>query len=175
MIATHIRTITLEDVPSYNAYRRLLADEPDNMIVFSAGEYTRSPDEDYARILDVLNHPDQQMLVAATSTEVVGSCFCRGVNSRSAIRHVVGLGIDLIPAYRGQGLGSALMGSMIAWAQAHPIISRIELEVFAHNRRAINLYLKHNFVFEGLKKRAYYKYGRYIDAYTMALILDDKT
>jgi putative acetyltransferase len=46
------------------------------------------------------------------------------------------------------------------------------LDVFTHNHRAIGLYLKHGFVVEGLKRSSYFKYGQYVDAYLMALIMD---
>lgn len=86
------------------------------------------------------------------------------------MRHVVGLGIDIDQEYRNQGIGGALLTKMTDWAGQHPVIRRIELTVFVYNYRAIGLYLKHGFVIEGLNREAYFKSGRYVDAYSMALV-----
>lgn len=171
MSEVRIRPILADDAVEYNAYRRRIADEADNMVTLSAGEYTRTVDEEHERILSAINSPDQHILVAETQGKIVGSCTCRGIN-RAAFRHAVSLGVDIAPEYRGRGLGNSLLHEMIEWARAHPVIRRVELHVFSHNRTAINLYLKHGFAFEGLKKQAYYKYGRYVDAYIMAIIFE---
>lgn len=167
-----IRPITVEDAAAFNAYRRRIADEPDNFIGHSVGEYTRSVEEERERILKALDDNEQQILLAEAQGEIIGQCTCRGASAVSAVRHVVGLGIDVDSRYRGKGVGSALMHEMIGWAKTNPIIRRVELDVFAHNRHAINLYLKCGFVIEGRKRAAYFKYGRFVDAYLMALMLD---
>lgn len=172
MSNTIIRPVEATDAAQFNAYRHRIADEPDNMVSLSAGEYTRNVDQEYARILTVIENPDQHTLVAeSVEGTIIGSCACRGVDS-PPLKHVVVLGIDIDQSHRGQGLGNALMSEMIGWAREHPVICRVELTVFAHNRRAISLYIKHGFVIEGLKQRAYYKYGKFVDAYLMALLLD---
>jgi RimJ/RimL family protein N-acetyltransferase len=63
---------------------------------------------------------------------------------------------------------------MMDWVQANPRLRRVELEVFTHNLTAIHLYLKHGFEIEGRKRCAYFKDGRYVDAYLMALVFDDE-
>jgi ribosomal protein S18 acetylase RimI-like enzyme len=54
----------------------------------------------------------------------------------------VELGMGIIDGFRGQGIGTALMESAIAWAQPRTIF----LRVFPHNERAIGLYRKFGFV-----------------------------
>ena len=49
-------------------------------------------------------------------------------------------------------------------------LTRIELEVFAANTRAIALYRKFGFVEEGRKRQARYLDGAYEDAILMALL-----
>lgn len=112
-MAVEIRPVTEADAAAYNAYRRQIADEPDNMITFSRGEYTRSVDDERERILTVVNHPDQQILLAIQDETICGQCACRGPN-KSALRHAVSLGIDVSASHRGQGIGTALMDAMIA-------------------------------------------------------------
>jgi RimJ/RimL family protein N-acetyltransferase len=67
-----------------------------------------------------------------------------------------------------------LMSVLIEWAQSNPIITRVELDVLATNRRAISLYLKHGFVVEGCRRQAYFKAGVFVDGYVMGLLLNKK-
>jgi len=164
-----IREIVVNDAEAYNAHRRRIADEPDNNITYSYEEYTRTVDEDRQNLLATIADSNQQIYIAGFNDMIIGLCVCRG-GSLSAVRHVVGLGIDIAPEYRNQGIGGELLTRMTDWAHQHRVIRRIELTVFAHNRRAIGLYLKHGFVIEGLNKEAYFKYGHYVDAYSMALV-----
>lgn len=171
MTEFRLRPVKIEDAAEFNAYRRRISDEPNNFVGRSQGEYTRTVDEERERIRRAIDNPDHLILVVEAKKAIIGSGQYRGVSSPS-VRHVVGLGIDVDKAYRGQGIGKALMQAMIDWARFHPVICRIELDVFAHNHRAISLYLKQGFIIEGLKRRAYYKYGQWVDAYLMSLIID---
>lgn len=166
-----IRTITEQDAADFNAYRRRITNEPHNTVALSAGEYKRTVEEEQERILSALQNPDQRILVAEVQGKIIGSCQCRG-SASPPLRHAVSLGIDVDKAYRHQGIGSALMREMLNWARSHPIICRVELEVFVHNHAALAMYRRFGFVIEGTKKRAYFKYGQFIDAHLMALIFD---
>lgn len=168
-----IREIVEEDAAAYNAYRRRIADEPQNTILHAAGEYTRTVDEERQILMAVTASANQKIYVAVHDHRVIGKCVCRG-GTIFATRHVIELGLDVDRDYRGQRIGATLLGRMIDWAGQHPDIRRIELTVFAHNRRAINLYLKSGFVIEGLAQAAYFKDGQYIDAYHMALLFRTK-
>jgi len=171
MISFIIRPATPDDAPGLNAYRRQIADEPDNMITHSAGEYTRTVEQERERILSVSAAANQHMLVAEIDGQIVGHCLCAGRRPEGALRHTAGLGIDVGAGYRGQGIGRALMQAMITWARDNPLIHRLELEVFTHNTRAISLYLSLGFVVEGTQRHVYFKYGRFVDAYVMALLV----
>ena len=173
MVEITIRPALAADAPAYNAYRRRIADEPDNGISYSPGEYNRTVEEDRQRIEVALTADEQHILIAEVDGKLVGHCSCTGSTKR-ALRHNVGLGIDVDRDYRGQGVGSALMGAMMDWARANPMLQRVELEVFTHNLPAIHLYLKFGFEIEGRKKRSYFKEGRYVDSYLMALVFDEK-
>lgn len=86
-----------------------------------------------------------------------------------AIAHCGGLGMGVLPAWRGQGLGRRLLQACItkAWAKG---LARIELEARADNTRAIALYESLGFQHEGLKRRAMCFDGVYHDARVMGLL-----
>ena len=61
--------------------------------------------------------------------------------------------IALRTEYRGQGIGNRLMETAETFAKKHGK-SRVELEVFAKNKNAIELYERRGYVVEGIKKNA---------------------
>jgi len=90
--------------------------------------------------------------------------------SKRKIAHNATLGIGLAPAWRGAGLGRALMEIAIGWARAHPALRRIELQVFANNHRAVALYESLGFLREGYHPaRVIEPDGRTIDEIRMGL------
>lgn len=63
------------------------------------------------------------------------------------------LTIALREKYRGQGIGAMLMNTAENYAATHNV-RRIELEVFAKNKHAIDLYTEREYLVEGIKKEA---------------------
>ena len=86
-----------------------------------------------------------------------------------AVSHCGSLGMGILPAYRGQGIGRRLLQACIAKAQAKGI-TRIELEVRADNERAISLYKSLGFKQEAVKRNAMRFDGVYFDALQMSLL-----
>ena len=76
-------------------------------------------------------------------------------HTRFRMRHRGGLGIGVQAAYRGQGIGEALLRALLDWAAREPELERVELAVFAHNERALNLYRKLGFAEETRRLRAF--------------------
>ncbi|QYA11376.1 GNAT family N-acetyltransferase [Rhizobium sp. AB2/73] len=104
--------------------------------------------------------------VALADGKVVGWCDI----SRHAFpshAHAGRLGMGIIPAYRGRGLGRRLLEATLRAARDAEI-ERIELSVHADNDRAIALYEKVGFVREGLARNSVRIDGRYKDAIHMA-------
>ncbi len=70
--------------------------------------------------------------------------------------------------WRGQGVGTALLSTLLVWAESHATIEKIGLEVFATNRGAIPLYRKLGFVEEGWRIRDVKRGpGDYVDTLSM--------
>ena len=91
--------------------------------------------------------------------------------SRPESAHNAALGVSVARDWRDQGVGRALMTRAIGWARRTGGLSRIELEVFKDNARAIHLYERLGFEAEGVRRRAYVKDGVAIDTLLMALLL----
>lgn len=109
-------------------------------------------------------------LVALDGGTVVGWCDVLPA-ARSTMRHGGVLGIGLLPAWRGRGLGERLLRLALDAARDRAL-TRIELSVRQDNTRAIALYRKLGFTLEGQKRNALLIDGVYYDLVLMALLLD---
>jgi ribosomal protein S18 acetylase RimI-like enzyme len=108
--------------------------------------------------------------VALDEGRVIGWCDVLPAD-RPALRHGGVLGMGLLPAYRGRGLGRRLMEETLQDARAAGL-SRVELSVREDNARAIALYARLGFEVEGRKRHALLVDGVYHDLLLMALLLE---
>ena len=116
----------------------------------------------------ILRGAGVQFVALNAADEVVGWCDALRLDQET-FRHGWRLGMGLLPAVRGRGVGRRLAEAAIAAAKAQGA-ERIELEVFASNVRAIALYETLGFVREGVKRRARKLDGEYDDVVLMALL-----
>ena len=87
------------------------------------------------------------------------------------MRHGGMLGMSLLPAWRGRGLGERLIRQTLEAARAFGF-SRVELTVRHDNARAQALYRNVGFEVEGRKRRAVLVDGVFYDLVVMALLFD---
>jgi RimJ/RimL family protein N-acetyltransferase len=108
------------------------------------------------------------LILAECAGTIVGSLDFKG-NPKLRLAHTGDFGMALLPAWRGKGIGTALLAELIAWAEAHPTIEKINLRVLSSNARAIGLYRKFGFVEEGICRREIkYEDGSYSDEILLA-------
>ncbi|NEX13620.1 MAG: hypothetical protein C1941_02810 [Prosthecochloris sp.] len=81
--------------------------------------------------------------------------------------------MGLLPGYRGQGLGKAVLEKALFEAFQNSL-ERIDLEVFASNRAPIRLYEHIGFQEEGRKRNARKLEGRYEDVVLFRLLKLDQ-
>ena len=86
-------------------------------------------------------------VVAVTNGEVLGWCDLRP-KAAATLRHSAVLGMGVVTACRGQGIGSRMLASTLELAGARGI-RRAELSVRSDNAPAIALYRRFGFVEEG--------------------------
>lgn len=76
-------------------------------------------------------------------------------------------------ANRGRGMGSFATIKMLEHAFFDLNLRRVELSVLYDNLRAQHVYEKIGFTREGIKRKAKYKNGRFVDMYTYAILKDE--
>ena len=161
-----IRTAQPEDATALLAYIRAVAAETE-FFIFEPDEFPKTDDEERKWIQDHLDHPQQIVLLAEAGGTIIGNVsFENGPCRRIAHRGT--LGIAVVKEWRGQGVGTVLLETLLAWATAESLIEKVCLEVFATNVDAIRLYRKLGFVEEGLRpKDIKFGPGRYVDTLAM--------
>ncbi|WP_375786713.1 GNAT family N-acetyltransferase [Bradyrhizobium sp. Pha-3] len=108
-------------------------------------------------------------LVALADDEVVGWCDVRP-KARPIHAHVGVLGMGLLPAFRGQGLGLRLIERALAASKRFGF-HRVELTVRAENANAVALYRKVGFELEGRLRDDVCVDGVYGDLLVMGILL----
>lgn len=87
----------------------------------------------------------------------------------SRLAHIYRLTIVVYPDWRGRGIGTTLLTSLMDWAREQPDLVKVELLVRATNERARHLYRKFGFFEEGrLTRRIRLDATTYIDDICMA-------
>ena len=107
-------------------------------------------------------------LVAEHDGIVVGACGLHANGPSPRKRHSMLLGINVDPEWQGRGVGTLLMHALCDVADNWLGLLRIELDVFADNRRAQALYERFGFVREGVRRCEALRDGVYVDGWLMA-------
>jgi RimJ/RimL family protein N-acetyltransferase len=142
-----IREAAISDAEQLIAHTRGILAEP-QWSVTESGEFqvTARQEEDW--IAGFRQRPHNILLVADVGTpnapHVIGALNF-SAQPRFRVRHRGRVGIGVQAAYRGLGVGAALLQALLDWTATEPELERIELSVFAHNDGAMRLYHKLGF------------------------------
>jgi putative acetyltransferase len=158
MAGSEIRPVRPEDAEAINELRRQR----------SVMDYTMSlPSESLAvnqRFLENLG-PDDHVLVAERDGRVVGMGGLHVEGGKR--RHVGGVGVAVREEFQNQGIGRALIESLLDIADNYLGLVRVELVVLADNERAVHLYESLGFRIEGRKAKDVFSRGEYRDTLVM--------
>ncbi|QBD79647.1 GNAT family N-acetyltransferase [Ktedonosporobacter rubrisoli] len=159
-----------EDAEQLVAYFEQVAGETD-FLGFGSSDFGVSVEEEREFLRQYAKDPNSLYLIADVAGEIAGALsFTPG--KRLRFKHAGVFGISILRKYWGSGLGSRLLGYLIAWARQNGTIRKINLVVRADNLSAIRLYEKYGFVKEGHIAREIYVRGEFFDSYAMGLKID---
>jgi ribosomal protein S18 acetylase RimI-like enzyme len=119
-------------------------------------------------VLSIIEN-DMPQFVALKDDDVIGWCDI-DPGKREGFPHCGVLGMGVHKDYRRKGIGTRLLERTVEKAKVRGI-ERVELEVYASNIPAINLYEKSGFIREGVKRKARKLDGEYDDIVVMALFI----
>jgi RimJ/RimL family protein N-acetyltransferase len=102
--------------------------------------------------------------------ERAGSMAFEVKNRRSRIANL--RSVMLHPDFRGRGLAEAAARRLVRHLFDDLDYHRIELEVYGFNERALR-HAERIYVREGVKRKAYWRHGRWVDGVLFGLIRED--
>ncbi|UCZ52030.1 GNAT family N-acetyltransferase [Bacillus shivajii] len=118
-----------------------------------------------------LRNPHTLQLIAVKKNIVIG-ILTIDIDGLKHTMHRGTLGVIIHPSYRSKGVGKALMTTALFWAHHFAPLEKLELEVLSSNQKAIKLYERLGFFYEGRIHRFMRKTnGEYEDILTMGCFL----
>ena len=145
------------------------ADWPQVAAIYQAGIDTRNATFETAVPAwdrwDAVHRPDCR-LVARNGDQVLGWVALTPYSSRAAYAGVAEVGIYIVPAARGQGVGKALLNALIA-ASEQVGIWTLQAGIFAENVSSVALHTACGFRVVGVRERIGQLYGVWHDVVLM--------
>lgn len=137
-------------------------------------EFTLTVEEEREWIEQMRGNDNNLVILAVDQGRIVGLLDFQSGQKRR-IAHTGSFGMSVRGDYQGGGIGKALLQTLVEWAEKHPRLEKISLEVFATNVKAIELYMKMGFMRESLLRRQIkLQDGNYVDVIGMGLLLPAK-
>ena len=169
-----LRSLCADDALEVLAVCRKSAGETLNMMRYE-DEWTMTAEQEAAFIEKQRSSAQALMLGAFVDGRLAGTSVFQSVHPGDRARHRAGLGISILKAYWGRGIGTQMMQAMIDAAKTTPL-EQLELSVVADNTRAYALYKRFGFEEYGRHRRAMkYRDGTYAELILMTLDLQKKT
>ncbi len=164
-----IRRAAPDDAAAILAYLTAVGGESDNLLFGAEGvPYTLEQERERLR----------ELAEAKTSALFVGTVLGRIVSvvninapTRARIAHTSEIGVSVLKAYWHQGVATAMLTHLVAFARATGVLKVIHLSVRCDNLRAVRLYEKIGFVHIGKYERYMQIDGTFVDVFLMNLYL----
>lgn len=165
-----LRSAEPEDAPLMLKYMKIMLGE--TPFLLRTPEEFNYTAEDEARVLaGRKDDPRSLMLVAEMDGEIIAAADVCSHGAKSRLWHRGEVGISVRKDFWRQGIGSAMMDRLVAFAREAGY-EQLELTVESKNIRAINLYLKNGFVVYGTRPHGMkYADGTYENDYLMMKML----
>lgn len=112
------------------------------------------------RAHNVDNHP---LLVAETERGIAGYVSLSPYREKEAYAGTVELSIYVQRGCRGQGVASAMMKTILAWAQSDPATHTVVSVITSGNAASTRLHERFGFTYCGTIREVGVKFGQYLD------------
>jgi RimJ/RimL family protein N-acetyltransferase len=162
-----LRPATRDDVP----FLAGLAADPD-VAPFLAVSRASTPEAIAERVARSESEPDDfGVLVIEVDGAPAGTVTWELVNRRSRIASVSALAID--PSRRGRGVGVVAARALQRHLFGERGLHRLQMEVYGFNERALRYAERAGWVREGVRRRAYWRDGAWVDGVLFGIVEED--
>lgn len=146
------------DVESSSAY-----------MLWVPGERNTDLDGMRKRIKAMKGEGNSSIFIAEENNRLIGYVMAMGGKAQRN-KHSVYLVVGVLEAYRGMGIGTALLLELECWTRERGI-HRLELTTVTRNTGGVALYQKMGFEIEGRKRDSLLIDGEYVDENYMSKLL----
>ena len=165
-----VRSVEPEDAPLMLQYMKIMLGETP-FLLRTPEEFNYTPEEEAGILAGRKDDPRSLMLIAELDGQIIASADVCSHGAKSRLLHRGELGISVRKEYWRQGIGSAMMERLIAFAKQAGF-EQIELTVESKNHRALGLYIKYGFMIYGTRPHGMkYPDGSYDNDYLMVRML----
>lgn len=149
---------------------RLVADE--DVAPYLAASHASSPEAIAGQVARSASEPDTfGVLVIEVDGEPAGTTTWELVNRRSRIVSLGGFAVD--PAWRGRGVGVEAARAVFRYLIRERGFHRLQMEVYAFNDRALRHAERAGWVREGVRRKAYWRHGDWVDGILFGFVEED--
>ncbi len=148
-----LRSAELSDAAAFLRHADEILRDPEFVSISRPEEFNLTETQEREWIRAHRDKAGDIVIVAEVDAEFIGLVFLES-EARQRISHRGLLHMAISRPWRGRGVGTALLESLIQWAEQHSDLEKLCLEVMANNTRAIGLYKKLGFQEEGRRPRA---------------------
>ncbi|MDR2464991.1 MAG: GNAT family N-acetyltransferase [Streptococcaceae bacterium] len=125
-----------------------------------------------AHLANLYESSNNVLLLALDGEKIVGTASIHADQHRR-ISHIGDIGISILKAYQGVGIGRVLFSELVQWAKESGRIFRLQLTVQKRNTKAIQLYKQNGFTVEAeMERGAIDADGNFLTVYMMSKMID---
>lgn len=165
-----IREVEATDALEILEYMSAVTAESKNLLR-EPGEFNMTQEQEEIFIHTTQKSLNSKMLCGLVNNKIVSVVYFGG-RDLIRIKHRASIGMSVLKAYNGIGIGSYMMEAIINNAKELGI-KKIDLEVRCDNKNAIGLYKKYGFKQEGIISMGIYVDDKYVNLLIMGKILED--
>ncbi len=162
-----IREGVREDAEPMLAFIHTISGESD-YLSFGGGEFDNTLAQQADDIESYLKLDNAIYLLGLIDNQIVGWIFVK-CGKRPRVRHIGELGVAVLKAEWGKGVGAHLMDSLLEWARASDVVTRLTLRTRADNEVAFKWYERAGFTKMGTDIKGLCIDGEYFDSHWMGM------
>ena len=141
-----------------------------DFLTFGPGEFELSEAEEATTLRRYQDAGNQLYVLGLLDDTIVGTLIFTG-GRRPRVRHSGQISMSVRKQHWGQGIGSGMLDTLVDWARATRLVTKLNLRVRTDNWRAILLYERKGFVKEGTLHKEILLEGVYYAHHWMGLEL----
>ena len=137
-----------------------------SLLLWEPSEFVSTVEQEAQFIERVVGRANSLLLVGFAASKAISFLAAIGCE-RNRLKHSALLALGVLREHWSQGIGSKMLGDVIAWAPGAGV-KRLELTVHTSNVRAVSLYRKFGFEVEGTRRSSLLVDGAFKDEYLMS-------